>query len=62
MTLEIPYLVLAAVIAVGVGVVLFRWQRPALPTSYVVIAAVGTLFSVYYILHVVFGSGRTGWP
>ncbi|WP_316901170.1 hypothetical protein [Pseudodesulfovibrio indicus] len=62
MTLEIPYLILAAVIAVIVGAVLFRWQRPVLPTGYVIVTVLGTLFSVYYILHVMVGSGRTGWP
>ncbi|AMK12118.1 MAG: hypothetical protein AB7E51_02155 [Pseudodesulfovibrio sp.] len=62
MTLEIPYLILAAVIAVIVGAVLIRWQRPVLPTGYVIVTVLGTLFSVYYILHVMVGSGRTGWP
>ena len=62
MIIETGYLILAAVISIVIGVVLYLWQRPVLPFSYVVATVIGTLFAVYYILHVVFGSGRTGWP
>jgi hypothetical protein len=62
MFFEVGFFVAAVVISLGVGVLLYRWQRPKLPLSYLLLAVAGAIFALYYILHVVFGSGRTGWP
>lgn len=62
MQIEIGWLVLAVVITACIGFILYRWQRPRLSKPYLVVAAIAMLFAVYYILNVVFGSGRTGWP
>ncbi|WP_272700670.1 hypothetical protein [Desulfovibrio sp. Fe33] len=62
MRIEPEWLIVAAVISGLVGVVLHRWQRPPLAKRYVWITVFGTLFALYYILNVLFGSGRTGWP
>jgi len=62
MQIEIGWLIIAAVITVCFGVILYRWQRPKLSKPYLVVAAAAMFFAVYYILNVVFGSGRTGWP
>lgn len=62
MHIETGYLILAMIIGIGVGALLHWWQRPVLSPRYLVVTVIGTTFAVYYILHVVFGSGRTGWP
>ncbi|MBG0790310.1 MAG: hypothetical protein H0S80_07435 [Desulfovibrionaceae bacterium] len=62
MLFEIGYFLLAVVISIGVGVLLYLWQRPKLSMHYLVLTVAGAVFAIYYILHVVFGSGRTGWP
>ena len=62
MEIEIGWLIVAAIIAVGVGILLYRRQRPALSIPYLLVVVIGTLFAVYYILNVLFGTGRTGWP
>jgi len=62
MIFEPGFFVAAVVISLGVGVLLFLWQRPKLSLPYLLLAVAGAVFAVYYILHVVFGSGRTGWP
>lgn len=62
MRFEPVFFVIAVILSIGVGVLLYRWQRPRLPVSYLLVAVCGTIVSVYYILNVVFGSGRTGWP
>ena len=62
MWFEAGYFIMAVIISIGVGILLYRWQRPKLSVPYIVLAVAGSIFSVYYILHVVFGSGRTGWP
>lgn len=62
MLFEAGYFAVALVISLGVGVLLYLRQRPKLSIPYLIVAMSGALFAVYYILHVVFGSGRTGWP
>nr|WP_321256667.1 hypothetical protein [uncultured Pseudodesulfovibrio sp.] len=62
MQIEIGWLLLAAIITACISFVLYRWQRPRLSKFYLVVAATSIFFAVYYILNVVFGSGRTGWP
>ena len=62
MLFEAGYFVAAVIVSIGVGVLLYLWQRPRLSIPYLVMAVSGSIFAVYYILHVVFGSGRTGWP
>lgn len=62
MNIDYIWLIVALVITVVIGVVLHRWQRPVLPRLYVWITLIGTLYATYYILSVLFGTGRTGWP
>ena len=62
MTFEPGYLILAIFISLGLGALLLKWQKPVLPRGYVVAAVLGSIFAVYYILNVMLGSGRTGWP
>jgi len=62
MQIEMVYVIIAVIVSIVVGIVLYMWQRPRLPISYILVAVVGAAFSLYYILNVVFGSGRTGWP
>ena len=62
MQFEAGFFVAAVIISLGLGFLLYLWQRPKLSISYLALAVAGAIFSVYYILHVVFGSGRTGWP
>ncbi|BDQ35544.1 hypothetical protein [Pseudodesulfovibrio portus] len=62
MSFEVGFFVMAVVASLGVGVLLYRWQRPKLTLPYLLLAVAGSIFALYYILHVVFGSGRTGWP
>lgn len=62
MQIEYGFLAIALAIAIGVGVLLYWVQRPVLSLPRLVATGIGVLFAVYYILHVVFGTGRTGWP
>ncbi|HKI81449.1 MAG TPA: hypothetical protein VKA04_07355 [Pseudodesulfovibrio sp.] len=62
MNIDYIWLIVALVITAVIGVVLHRWQRPVLPRLYVWITLIGTLYATYYILNVLFGTGRTGWP
>lgn len=62
MIIETGYLILAVLISIIVGIVLYKWQKPVLTMPYIVASVIGTVFAVYYILHVMLGSGRTGWP
>jgi hypothetical protein len=62
MNIDYVWLIVAFVITAVIGVILHRWQRPVLPRLYVWITLVGTLYATYYILNVLFGTGRTGWP
>lgn len=62
MQFEPIYFIVAVVVSAGIGSILFFWQRPKLPVSYLITAVLGAVVAVYYILNVVFGSGRTGWP
>jgi len=62
MEIETGYLVIAILLGVAVGILLFWRQRRTLSIPKIIFSMVGTVFAVYYILHVVFGSGRTGWP
>jgi len=62
MGIELKWAIVAVVISGLVGVMLHRWQRPVLPRLYIWITIVATLLASYYILNVLFGSGRTGWP
>ena len=62
MTFDPGYLILSILISLALGVLLLKWQKPVLPKGYVVVSVIGCIFAIYYILHVMFGSGRTGWP
>lgn len=62
MPFEPVIFLIAAVIGLTVGLVLHLVQRPKLSGLYLSATIVGTIVGVYYILNVVFGSGRTGWP
>ena len=62
MQIDIVYLVIAFVLTAITVIGLYLRQRPRLTIPYLALASVAMLFAVYYILNVVFGSGRTGWP
>ena len=62
MLFEPVYFILAVIISLIFGIVIWLWHRPKLSITHFIIAVVGSILSVYYILNVVFGSGRTGWP
>ncbi|MCJ2163234.1 MULTISPECIES: hypothetical protein [unclassified Pseudodesulfovibrio] len=62
MEIEIGWFIVAVIISVGIGALLYRRQKPALSVPYLLVVVIGTLFAVYYILNVLFGTGRTGWP
>ncbi len=62
MRVEEGHLVIAILSAIGFGALLFWRQRRTLSVPKIIFSMVGMGFAVYYILYVVFGSGRTGWP
>lgn len=62
MQIEIGYMVVAIFFGIGLGALLFWRQRRTLSIPKIIFSGIASMFAVYYILHVVFGSGRTGWP
>lgn len=67
--LEMPWLVIGVICGVAVAVLFFWFHRvkisePSrrLSIPAIIFSMVGTAASVYYILNMIFGSGRTGWP
>ncbi|BCS86867.1 hypothetical protein [Pseudodesulfovibrio sediminis] len=62
MQIESMYLIIAIIVSLVVGIMLYLWQRPRLSIPYILVAVGGAILSLYYILNVLFGSGRTGWP
>ncbi len=62
MSFEIGWFVIAATLGLGIGALLLFRQRPRLSRTQIALAVAGSTFALYYIMHVVFGAGRTGWP
>jgi len=62
MQIETGHFVIAVLAGVGIGILLFWRQRLTMSIPKIVFSMIGTAFAVYYILYVVLGSGRTGWP
>lgn len=65
--IEINYFVIAVISGVTLSGVLYWLQRKAFwmyrfSLYKLVISVVGITFAVYYILNVIFGGVRSGWP
>jgi len=65
--IEVGYLLIASLTGLTLGGLLYWFGRKAyshyqFSIYKLVVSVVGISFAVYYILHVVLGSGRTGWP
>lgn len=67
--IHIGFFVLSVVLGIIAGVLLFWFQRVRIYTPSrrltipkLVFCVVGIAVAIYYILNVVFGQGRTGWP
>ena len=62
MQLETGLLAWAVLAGAGTGALLLWRQGKTMSIPKIVAVIIGVGFAVYYILHVVFGKGRTGWP
>lgn len=60
--IEVELLVAASLMGFVVGVMVYWLQHRALTVPKVIAFAIFVTLSLYYILNVVWGSGRTGWP
>ncbi|MBI9081097.1 MAG: hypothetical protein JEY79_15330 [Pseudodesulfovibrio sp.] len=62
MQIEIGHLTVAVLAAIGLGALLYWRQRRTMSIPKIIFSMIGATFAIYYILYVVLGKGRTGWP
>lgn len=60
--IEIQLLLVASLVGFAIGVMVYWLQHRTLTVPKVIAFAIFVTLSLYYILNVVWGSGRTGWP
>lgn len=60
--IEVELLLMAALMGFVIGVMVYWFQHRVLTIPKAIAFAIFVTLSLYYIMNVLWGSGRTGWP